>query len=194
MLADRAGNVVVIAGNNAQKTDYILKSVQAGLNVLADKPMVITPENFPRLEQAFKAAESNHVLLYDIMTERFEVTTQLQRRLSQWQPLFGELEKGSPTNPGITMESVHYFSKTVAGSPLKRPTWFFDVRQEGEGMQDVGTHLVDLVQWEAFPDQALSPSDVAVQERAPLGHAHHPGTVQARDRRGRFSGLLEGRR
>ncbi len=162
MLADRAGNVVVIAGNNAQKTDYILKSVQAGLNVLADKPMVITPENFPRLEQAFKAAESNHVLLYDIMTERFEVTTQLQRRLSQWQPLFGELEKGSPTNPGITMESVHYFSKTVAGSPLKRPTWFFDVRQEGEGMQDVGTHLVDLVQWEAFPEQVLSPSDVEV--------------------------------
>jgi len=162
MLVERAGNVVVIAGNNAQKTDYILKAVQAGFNVLADKPMVITPENFPKLEQAFKAAESKHVLLYDIMTERFEVTTELQRRLAQSKALFGELEKGSPTNPGITMESVHYFSKIVAGSPLKRPQWFFDVRQEGEVMQDVGTHLVDLVQWEAFPERALSPSDVQV--------------------------------
>jgi predicted dehydrogenase len=162
MLAYRAGNVVVIAGNNAHKTDCILRSVAAGLNVLADKPMVITPDNFPKLQLAFAVAQSNHVLLCDIMTERFEITTMLQRELSQWQPLFGELEKGSPTNPAIVMQSVHYFSKTVAGSALKRPQWFFDVRQEGEGIVDVSTHLVDLVQWEAFPDQALDPGDVQV--------------------------------
>ena len=40
MLADRAGNVVVISGNNARKTEYIVRSIDAGLNVLADKPMV----------------------------------------------------------------------------------------------------------------------------------------------------------
>ena len=45
MLAEKTGNVVVIAGNNARKTDYILQSVQAGLNVLADKPMAITPDD-----------------------------------------------------------------------------------------------------------------------------------------------------
>ena len=27
---------------------------------------------------------------------------------------------------------------------------------------DVGTHLVDLVQWEAFPERPLSPADVNV--------------------------------
>ena len=43
MIADRAGNVVVIAGNNARKTEYIARSIDAGLNVLADKPMVRTP-------------------------------------------------------------------------------------------------------------------------------------------------------
>ncbi len=37
MLADRAGNIVVIAGNNARKTEYIVRSVEAGFNVLADK-------------------------------------------------------------------------------------------------------------------------------------------------------------
>jgi len=162
MLADRAGNVVIIAGNNAQKTDYILRSVQAGFNVLADKPMIIKPGDLPKLEQAFAVAQSNHVLLYDIMTERFEITTILQRELSQRPELFGEMEKGAPDSPAITMESVHYFSKVVAGSPLKRPPWFFDVRQEGEGMADVGTHLVDLVQWEAYPEQALKPADAKV--------------------------------
>ena len=43
MLKDKRGNVVVISGNNAHKTQYILSSIEAGLNVLADKPMVITP-------------------------------------------------------------------------------------------------------------------------------------------------------
>ena len=40
MLNEKPGNVVVLAGNNRIKTDYIKKSVAAGLNVLADKPMV----------------------------------------------------------------------------------------------------------------------------------------------------------
>jgi predicted dehydrogenase len=39
--------------------------------------------------------------------------------------------------------------------PLQRPAWFFDVKEYGEALSDVGTHVVDLVQWTAFPDQAL---------------------------------------
>jgi predicted dehydrogenase len=162
MLADKAGNVVVLSGNNAKKTDYILQSVKAGLNVLADKPMAITPADFTKLKPAFEVAAANKVLLYDIMTERFEITTMLQRELSQQPELFGELVTGSPTEPAITKESVHHFSKLVAGLPLKRPEWFFDTRQQGEGIVDVTTHLVDLVQWEAFPEIVLKPEDAKV--------------------------------
>ena len=162
MVAEKPGNVVVIAGNNSHKTDYIVESVQAGLNVLADKPMAITPADFSRLQLAFAAAASNHVLVYDIMTERYEATTLLQCELSQQPALFGELERGSPDEPAVVMKSVHYFSKLVAGTPLRRPEWFFDVRQQGEGIVDVSAHLVDLVQFEAFPDQVLNPDDVTV--------------------------------
>src|SRR5690606_36314333 len=56
MISERPGNVVVLAGNNAKKSDYILESVKAGLHVLADKPMVISPEEFPQLEKAFEVA------------------------------------------------------------------------------------------------------------------------------------------
>ena len=49
--------------------------------------------------------------------------------------------------PGVFMESVHFLTKTVAGVPLRRPPWFFDVDEQGEGLSDVGTHLVDLVTW-----------------------------------------------
>jgi predicted dehydrogenase len=126
------------------------------------KPMVRTPEDLVKLRQAFRTAAAKHVLLYDIMTERNEVTTALQRQLSMDPALFGTLVKGTTKEPAITKVSVHNYSKIVAGSPLKRPQWFFDVRQQGEGIVDVTTHLVDLVQWEAFPGQTLKQSDVTM--------------------------------
>jgi len=162
MLSEKPGNVMVTAGNNAKKTDYILKTVEAGINVLADKPMVISPGEFPKLEKAFKVAEENGVLLYDIMTERYEITTILQRELSMIPEVFGKLVNGTVEEPAITKESVHHFFKYVSGSPLKRPPWFFDVEQQGEGIVDVTNHLVDMIQWEAFPEITLKKEDVEI--------------------------------
>jgi len=53
------------------------------------------------------------------------------------------------------MESIHQFHKKVDGKPLKRPEWFFDTRRQGGAIADVGTHLVDLVQWMCFPEQII---------------------------------------
>lgn len=154
MLSEKAGNVVILAGNNKMKTDYIAKSVGAGLHVLADKPMAIDLDGFHKLVKAFEIAEKNKVLIYDVMTERYEINTLLQKEFAQL-PAFGQLEKGSPENPAVTKVSVHHFFKNVSGKPLVRPTWFFDVKQQGEGITDITTHLVDLVQWECFPNQIL---------------------------------------
>ncbi|MBN1986551.1 MAG: Gfo/Idh/MocA family oxidoreductase [Prolixibacteraceae bacterium] len=162
MLEEKPGNVMVTAGNNAKKTEYILKTVEAGIHVLADKPMVISPEDFPKLEQAFKVAGEKGVLLYDIMTERYEITTILQRELAHIPEVFGTLQTGTEEEPAITKESIHHFFKYVSGSALKRPAWFFDTKQQGEGIVDVTTHLVDLIQWEAFPEVILTKSDVNV--------------------------------
>lgn len=155
MLAEKPGNVVVVSGNNAKKTDYIMESVFHGLNVLADKPMVIFPDKFAMLVAAFDTARENNVLLYDVMTERFEITSLLQKALSQIPEVFGQMEPGTADNPGITKESVHHFSKLVAGQPLTRPAWFFDPDQRGEALTDVSTHLVDLIQWACFPGQII---------------------------------------
>jgi len=162
MISDKAGNVVVLSGNNRKKAEYITKSINAGLNVLADKPMIITPEDFPALENAFATAGDKGILLYDIMTERYEVTTILQKLLSHKAEIFGVLNAGSEEDPAVTKVSVHHFSKIVSGNPLIRPPWFFDVQQQGEGIVDVTTHLVDLVQWECFPEQVLNRSDIAI--------------------------------
>ncbi len=164
MLEDRPGNVVVLSGNNRLKADYITKSVQSGLNVLADKPMIISHDDFPALRDAFSLAGEKGLLLYDIMTERYEITTILQKLLSQREEIFGKLLAGSRDEPAVTKISVHHFSKIVSGTPLQRPAWFFDVEQQGEGIVDVTTHLVDLIQWECFPEQILDPSDVKIAE------------------------------
>lgn len=155
MIAEKKANTVVLSGNNQKKTDYILHSLKNGLNVLADKPMVIDSKGFEQLKEAFEVAKKNDLLLYDIMTERFEITTLLQRELSMIPEIFGSLEKGTAGNPAITKESVHHFYKYVSGNVLTRPAWFMDVSQQGEGIVDVMTHLVDLVQWECFPEQAI---------------------------------------
>jgi predicted dehydrogenase len=155
MLREKKGNVMVTAGNNGKKTDYILQALAAGIHVLADKPMAINVSDFEKLKECFRIAQEKGLLLYDIMTERFEITTLLQKEFSMLPDVYGEQRKGSLDEPAIVKESVHHFFKTVSGQPLIRPAWFFDVNQQGEGIVDVTTHLVDLVQWECFPGQTI---------------------------------------
>lgn len=160
MIDKKPGNVMVVAGKNSKKIDYILEAVKAGLNVYADKPLVIDRSGYQKLIEAFEIARKNNVIIYDIMTERFEITTILQKYLSQNKELFGDLQEGSIEDPAISKESVHHFFKYVSGKPLVRPGWFFDVNEEGDGIVDVTTHLVDLIQWEAFPDEIIKKEDI----------------------------------
>jgi len=155
MLREKPGNVVVIAGRNQGKIDRIKASVEGGVNALVDKPWIINATDFAKLEATLNAAEAKRLIAYDIMTERSEITTILQRELINDTGVFGAMLKGSENDPAIYMESLHHLFKMVSGSVNVRPAWFFDVKQQGEGVADVGAHLVDLVQWMVFPEQAI---------------------------------------
>ncbi|MGX5853703.1 putative oxidoreductase C-terminal domain-containing protein [Dyadobacter jiangsuensis] len=155
MRTGKKGDIVVLAGNNKKKISYIKEAMDAGLNVLADKPMVIDPQGFEILKDLFSAPQKKNLLLYDIMTARYGIVNILQRELAQIPGIFGKLENGTPSNPAIINESKHHFFKMVSGKPLLRPTWFFDVLQQGMGIVDVGTHLVDQIQWSGFPNVML---------------------------------------
>jgi len=185
MLAERPGNVVVIAGNNQKKIDYIDGSLNAGLHVLADKPMCIDVAGFEKLQANFKTAATKDLLLYDIMTERYEITTILQKALVNNPAVFGRLVKGSIAEPAVTKESVHHFFKSVSGKPLRRPGWFFDTSQQGEGIVDITTHLVDLIQWESFPEQPIAVADIRL-----LRSKRWP-TVVTREQFAQVTGLPE---
>ncbi len=177
LLREHPGNVVVLSGRNRGKIDRIVASVKSGLNVLSDKPWILRSEDLPKIDAALREADARGIVAYDIMTERFEITSILQRALVNDRATFGEIVKGSEADPGVYMESVHYLMKTVAGAPNIRPAWFFDTAEQGEGLNDVGTHLVDLVQWTLFPDQAIDyRADVRV-----VGAQRWPTTIPEPD-------------
>src|SRR5436305_12487398 len=133
------------------------------MHVLADKPWIIRPEDLPALEQALALSREKGLIAYDIMTERYEITSILQRELVNSPDVFGAIAPGSEAEPAVYMESVHHILKLVAGVPNLRPAWFFDVQEQGEALADVGTHLVDLVQWTLFPESAIDyRSDLAI--------------------------------
>jgi predicted dehydrogenase len=155
MLREHPGNAVVISGRNRGKIDRVQSSLDAGLHALVDKPWILEASDLPKLEKALATADERKLVALDIMTERFEVTSQLQRELVNDPPTFGKLVPGSEADPAVYMESIHYLKKTVAGAPNPRPVWFFDTEQQGEGLNDIGTHLVDLTQWTLFPDQVI---------------------------------------
>ena len=78
---EKAGNVVVISGRNRGKIDYIQSAVGAGFHALVDKPWILRSEDLPKLEAVLDPAEKKGRIAFDMMTERFEITTQLQKEL-----------------------------------------------------------------------------------------------------------------
>jgi hypothetical protein len=161
------GNMVVLSGRNDIKMDRILSSLRAGQNVLADKPWIIDSKQFPSLETALNYADQHHLIAYDSMTQRYDVTYQIQRELMRDPAVFGTPVAGTASDPAVTLENVHSLIKGKS----QRPPWYFDVHQQGEAIADVGTHLIDLEFWTLFPDQGIDyRRDVKVLKatRAPL--------------------------
>jgi len=155
MQAEAPGGIVVLSGRNRAKIGYIRAALEAGMHVLADKPWIIRTADLDELREALDLARRRSLVAYDIMTERYEITSMLQREMVNDADVFGEPLAGTEEEPGVYMESVHHIFKLVAGVPNLRPPWFFDIAEQGEALSDVGTHLVDLAQWTLFPESAI---------------------------------------
>lgn len=155
MLHDHKRGVVVLSGRNRPKIDRIQRSVEAGLNVLADKPWIISAADMPKLEAVLERARSKGLIAFDIMTERHEAMYMLQRELVNDREIFGTVVAGDREHPAVVQDSTHQIMKLVAGAPNLRPAWFFDIDEQGEGISDVGTHFVDQIHWTLFPEQSI---------------------------------------
>lgn len=142
LLAERAGDVVILAGRNDRKMALIRQLHDAGLHVLADKPWLVRTEALADLEHTLAGGP----LVMEIMTGRHEITAILEEKLVREPEVFGAFRRAAGEDAAITLESVHHLEKMVNGASLRRPPWFFDVRVQGDGLADIPTHLVDRAQ------------------------------------------------
>ena len=123
-------------------------------NVLADKPMAIDARGFESLRDAFadrrsagRAALRHHDRAPRDHHDAAEGVLADSRRVRRAPA--GDRRRSRPSSRKASTIS----RSRSPGAPIKRPAWFFDATQQGEGLVDITTHLVDLVQWECFPER-----------------------------------------
>ena len=152
LLEEKKGDIVILAGKNNSKMKNIETLNREGFAILADKPWVTTEEALPFLRSAMAA---DRPLTVDIMTERYEITTMLQKEFLGEEKVFGQIRVENDGSPSVFKESVHHLYKLVNEKPLVRPAWYFDINVQGEGIVDTTTHLVDITHWMLFPGKPI---------------------------------------
>ena len=141
LLAERPGDVAILAGRNDGKAAAMRRLHDAGIHVLADKPWITGPDGLAHVTHV----SSGGAVAMEIMTGAHEITSIVAERLVRERGVFGEFDVGA-SEPPIRLTSVHHLEKTVNGVPLRRPVWYFDVRVQGNGLADIPTHLVAQAQ------------------------------------------------
>jgi predicted dehydrogenase len=148
LIHDKKGDIVILAGRNNTKMENIDTLSRAGFAILADKPWVTTQATLPFLRATMAA---DRPLAADIMTERYEIATVLQKEFLAEKDIFGEIRIDKDSGPSVFKECVHHLYKIVNQKPLVRPAWYFDIDIQGEGIVDTTIHLVDMAHWMLFP-------------------------------------------
>jgi predicted dehydrogenase len=156
---ERPGDVVILAGRNDRKMATIRRLHDAGFHVLADKPWLAGPHGLDDLRHVVERGP----VAMEIMTGRHEITSMLATRLVGDRELFGEFARTPSETPAIESVSVHHLEKSVNGARLRRPTWFFDIRAQGDGISDIPTHLVDQAQWLVAASGAVTTPGTALE-------------------------------
>ena len=152
LLDEKKGDIAVLAGRNNTKMETIEIVNRAGLAILADKPWVTTEAVLPFLRATMA---SDRPLAADIMTERYEIATLLQKEFVAHENVFGRIRIEDGAGPSVFKECVHHLYKVVNQKPLIRPDWYFDIDIQGEGIVDTTIHLVDMTQWMLFPESPI---------------------------------------
>ena len=99
------------SGRNHSKIHGIQAAIEAGINVLADKPLIIRRDDLPVLETTLSTAEEQGLILYDMSAARQQTIPGLMHQLRTDPEVFGEPVVGTRADPGVTASSVHHIMK-----------------------------------------------------------------------------------
>lgn len=131
LLRSSGANTLLTAAVNNEKAPIILKAIKAGLNIVADKPLVTRLEDLDAIEAALD--KNPKVKLYLMLTERYNPVLVTAKRLIQK----GEIGKIA----SIINMRPHRLK------PENRPDWMFDSEKYGGIINDIGVHDIDIACW-----------------------------------------------
>ena len=110
--------------------EYIIKALDAGLGVVADKPMATRLEDLDKIEAA---AKKSGAPLYLMLTERFDSAVYTAKKL---------IDRGD-----IGFIAQQYLVRPHRLRPEGRPAWMFRSEQYGGILNDIGVHDIDLARF-----------------------------------------------
>ncbi|HEY1902771.1 MAG TPA: Gfo/Idh/MocA family oxidoreductase [Terracidiphilus sp.] len=125
MLEDRTLGLLTIVTSNGSHFELAKQALEAGKNVVVDKPMALTSNDVATL---LRLAAAKNVLLAPFHNCRWDSDFLTVVKLLREDPL-GRL--------------VHFESNMDRWRPLTRAVWKEDPALGGGLLQDLGTHLVD---------------------------------------------------
>ena len=136
-LLDKSGaDVIVTASVNIEKADIIIKSLEKGFPVIADKPLVTTIEDYFRVKHTYERIKD--AKLYMMLTERFNPPVLTAKKY---------IEEGK-IGKVVNMISIRPHKLNIE----TRPAWFFNKKLYGGLMNDLGVHDMDVFRWLADSD------------------------------------------
>ncbi len=136
LILHSGANTLITAAINSDKADIIVKAINAGLNIISDKPLVTTMDDLKRVMDALE--RNSQVKLYLMLSERYNPVIVTAKKLID----AGEI--GSVVS--IFNMRPHKLK------PQGRPDWMFNSRQYGGIINDIGVHDIDIAVWLANSD------------------------------------------
>lgn len=131
LLQKSGANTLLTAAINSSKVKIVVKAIDAGLNIIADKPLVTTTDDLNKIIEALE--RKKQVKLYLMLTERYSPVLVTAKKLIE----AGEI--------GKVVNIINMRPHRLA--PQNRPAWMFDSEQYGGIINDLGVHDIDIAVW-----------------------------------------------
>ena len=158
ILEDKSIQLVLSSAIASERAPLGIRVMQHGKDYMADKPGITTLEQLAEVRRVQKATKRIYSIMY---SERFENRATVKA---------GELVKAGAI--GKVIQTIGLGPHRI--NPKTRPEWFFDKKQFGGIICDIGSHQFD--QYLYFTDSTQA-NVVASQ----IGNVHHPQWPQFED-------------
>lgn len=131
LFTESGANTLLTADINAKRPEKIIRALDAGLDVITDKPMATTLEDLNEIQEAVIRNPERRLFL--LLTERYSPLVNTAKTIID----SGEIG----TIVSMILMRPHRLSVET------RPAWMFDSRLYGGIINDIGVHDIDLCRW-----------------------------------------------